>query len=203
MPPYVAERAPTPGAERNRILFVNPVREHGVELALALAAALPEVPFTFVEPWGLAPQWRAACFERALACGNIEWLPRSTDTGAALARARLLLLPRADEPGGCRLVVEAQRAGVPVLASDRGDLREQVGQGGRVLPLDAPLEDWRAAVTDILADHASYQRGCAAAEDRRNAAGAASDAVVHRLVELLSRHRERSELPHYAGRDTG
>lgn len=185
LPPFVAERAPAPQRGRDRVLFVNPVREHGVEIALALAAALPSVPFTFVETWGISTAWRAACFDRALACGNIEWLPRSTDPGAALDRARLLLLPRADEPGGCRLVVEAQRAGVPVLATDRGDLRTQVGDGGIVLPLDARGDEWRNALARILGDPAPYRHGCAAAESARRDSGSTPAAIADGLISQI------------------
>jgi glycosyltransferase involved in cell wall biosynthesis len=195
VPPFVAARTLSSQRAQDRVLFVNPVRAHGVETAFALARSMPDVPFTFVETWGLGEAWRDACFERALACGNIEWLPRSTDPAAALDRARLLLLPRADEPAGCQLVVEAHQAGVPVLASDRGDLREQVGDAGIVMPLDAPLNDWRDAMKRIIANWNVYRRRCNAAAAAHAEREASDAAVIERLTDALARHIRRGTEP--------
>lgn len=142
LPPYIELEDYRRDRQGSRVLFVNPVREKGVEILFELARRRPRIAFTVVESWGLAAAWRKLCFERALRCGNIEWIPKSLDMQSAFDNARMLLLPRYTEEGYCRLVSEAQAGGLPVLASDRGNLPDNVGAGGAVLSVDADLDLW-------------------------------------------------------------
>ncbi|MEN8190603.1 MAG: hypothetical protein ABFS19_12220 [Thermodesulfobacteriota bacterium] len=70
--PYV-DKAAYHGLQRGRrVVFVNPIREKGVELAFTLAEVRPEYGFLFVESGKISDQWRADCYMRALGCGNLE-----------------------------------------------------------------------------------------------------------------------------------
>jgi glycosyltransferase involved in cell wall biosynthesis len=186
VPPFIDRSKYQQGRRGNRVLFVNPVREKGVEIAFALAARRPTVPFAFVESWGLSEQWRRSCFERALHCGNIEWIPRSADMAAVFDRTRLLLVPRYSEEGYCRLVTEAQLGGIPALTSDRGSLAETVGPGGCVLDVDAEIDAWLAQLDRHVGD--DRQHGLASEQARLHAdrPEIAGPAVIEHMLELLA-----------------
>ena len=79
---------------RERVLFVNPVPSYGLETALELAAARPDVLFAFVEWWKLDDEERAALNERLAAkLPNVLLRPATDDPGAVYADARVLLAP--------------------------------------------------------------------------------------------------------------
>jgi hypothetical protein len=77
----------------DRVLFVNPVRVKGWEIAAAVAARLPDIEFTVLESWGLEPEWRARCRARVAALANCEWHDATPDMRPIWARTRLLLMP--------------------------------------------------------------------------------------------------------------
>jgi glycosyltransferase involved in cell wall biosynthesis len=53
-----------------------------------------------------------------------------------------------------RLPLEAMAAGVPVLASDRGNLKATLGGGGQALALEIPI--WMKAMDALLTEDASW-----------------------------------------------
>jgi glycosyltransferase involved in cell wall biosynthesis len=137
---------------RERVLFVNPTAIKGVELMFQLAQARPQLPFTVVESWTLDVHWRAYCHARATPLGNIDWIASTADMRAVYGRARVLLMPSMWEETFGRSVTEAQLSGIPVLASDRGNLVDTVGPGGITVDAHAPLDRWIAALDRLWAD---------------------------------------------------
>lgn len=186
VPPFIDRSKYHQGRRGNRVLFVNPVREKGVEIAFALAARRPAVPFAFVESWGLSEQWRRSCFERALRCGNIEWIPRSADMEAVFDRTRVLLVPRYSEEGFCRLVTEAQLGGIPALASDRGSLAETIGSGGSVLDIDAGVNTWLEQLDRYVEDDEHHQRVGEQARLHAARPEIAEHRVAEHMLDLLA-----------------
>ena len=73
----------------------------------ALAAACPDIPFLVSESWGLNPNWRNHCLQRARRLPNIEWIASTRDMRAVYARSRTLLMPSLWEESYGRTVVEA------------------------------------------------------------------------------------------------
>jgi glycosyltransferase involved in cell wall biosynthesis len=138
-PPAAEPGGPPPDGP---VLFVKPQPIKGVELFLALAAALPQQRFVAV---GGAPRrWR----RRLRRPANVEHLSWTDDMDALYARSSLLLVPsQIPEPFG-RVLVEAGLHGVPAVASRTGAIPEVVGQGGLLVPPDAAPGAWAAAVTD-------------------------------------------------------
>lgn len=148
---------------REQVLFVNPVPSYGLETALELAAARPDVRFAFVEWWKLGDDDRASLNARLAAkLPNVVLRPATSDPGAVYADARLLLAPFLLD-GRPRVVLEAQANGIPVLARDLPALRETVGSGGRLVDADAPVGEWAAALGDLIDDTDRYQAACEAA----------------------------------------
>jgi glycosyltransferase involved in cell wall biosynthesis len=188
VPPYVEPDLYLTDTTRERILFINPTMQKGVELFFRIAAARPALPFAAVESWTLDSTWRRFCAERAARLGNIDWLLPTRDMRALYGRARLLLMPSLWEESYGRSVVEVQLSGIPVLASTRGNLIDTVGAGGITVDLHAPLDDWLVAL-DILWSAAAAEGACsAAARAHAGRAEAAPDVIVERFVDLLSRH---------------
>jgi glycosyltransferase involved in cell wall biosynthesis len=186
--PYVEPEAYVTETTRERVLFINPTMQKGVERFFEIAAARPALPFAAVESWTLDPIWRRFCVERATRLGNIEWLPPTRDMRALYGRTRLLLMPSLWEESYGRSVVEVQLSGIPVLASSRGNLVDTVGAGGLTVDLHAPLEDWLAAL-DRLWEAAAAEGACSgAARAQAGRAEAAPDAIVERFVALLAGH---------------
>jgi glycosyltransferase involved in cell wall biosynthesis len=124
----------------------------GIDRVLALAAALPEIPFRVYRTWGSEP---ADLAYRARRLPNLELLPPEPDFRRALAGSRVVLVPSRQETWG-RVVAEAQVSGIPALASAVGGLPECVGGGGCLLPAAAPLEAWAAPLRRCWRDEAFY-----------------------------------------------
>jgi glycosyltransferase involved in cell wall biosynthesis len=198
VPPIVRMEGATAGTTGERVLFVNPVPEKGVELFFALAATCPEIPFTLLENWGLEPTWRDYCQRRAGALGNVEYLDRVDDMRPVYARSRVLLMPSVWEESFGRTVVEAQLNGLPVLASDRGALPEVVGPGGLTLSPHAPIEDWASALRGMHADPSPWSD---AARAHAFAHAVMAPAIAAELLSLLATHALRNAPKSRAGEE--
>ncbi len=196
-PPYVEQQNYSGPANGKQVLFVNPVREKGVELLFELARQRSELPFTVVESWGLSAAWRKRCFQKSMLCGNIEWIPRSQDMSTHYRRARVLLMPRYSEEGFGRLVSEAQAAGIPVLASDRGNLPENVGEGGVCLSMDAPLERWLEQLDALYGDPGLHQTLSLKARQHSQREAMAPDQVAERFLSHIQRMLQDHTLSRY------
>ena len=186
--PYIEQKRYRKNRNGQRILFVNPVREKGVEIAFDLAGQRPDLAFTFIESWGISESWRATCFERALRCGNLEWLPPMDDISSILDKTRVLLVPRYTEEGFCRTITEVQLSGIPVLAADRGYLADNVGQGGTMLNIDAGGQAWLKQLDRYFEDEDFYQRKREKARNHAEREELDRKQVVDRLLKLLTGH---------------
>lgn len=143
---------------RERVLFIGFHPYKGIEIAFRLAQHRPAIPFSFVESWPLNEAWRNHYRTRANEAGNIECSRPIQDIRRFYAKTRVLLAPSVWEEASGRVVTEAQVSGIPVLASNRGGLPDAVGPGGRVIDLDAPLDDWLAALDLMWEDEGEYAR---------------------------------------------
>jgi glycosyltransferase involved in cell wall biosynthesis len=163
MPPLIrTERYNRYPSTRTRALFINPVPQKGVDLAFRLAEARRDIPFDFVECWGLSRQTRERLLARARPLSNLAWHP-VTDSSRLYCHARIVLVPSVWEESWGRVVTEAHCCGIPVLASRRGGLPESVGPGGLLVDHDASLEAWCSALSRMWDDHDTYEALAAAA----------------------------------------
>jgi glycosyltransferase involved in cell wall biosynthesis len=171
---------------RERVLFVNPVPSYGLETALELAAARPDVLFAFVEWWKLEDDERAALNERLAAkLPNVLLRPATDDPGAVYADARVLLAPFLLD-GRPRVVLEAQANGIPVLARDLPALRETVGPGGRLVHSDASISEWAAALGELIDDPERYREACEAARAHAHREEVDPEVIVSRFERALA-----------------
>lgn len=156
---------------RQRVLFVNPIALRGLNTALALARARPQIPFVVHETGPLSGRDRARLRAHVSSLPNVEIRKAVADPGALYRDARILLAPYmvSNRP---RVVLEAHSNGIPVLAADIGGLRECVPPGGQLVAPDAPVDGWVRALDEMWDDSARYAA----------------------LAEAARRHSERPEV---------
>ena len=149
--------------------FINPVKEKGLDIALAVARRCPEIPFVFVETWPLTLYARVDLLAKLEDLPNVQLVKPEDDMRRIYGKCKILLAPSRWDEGYGRVVTEAQMSGIPVIASTRGGLPEAVGTGGVVLNPDAPIDDWVAAVQKFWHDQSYYndQSGMALAYSNR------------------------------------
>jgi glycosyltransferase involved in cell wall biosynthesis len=143
--------------EGKSVLFINPVPEKGVELAIDLARLCPEIPFMFVEAWTLDANTKARLLSTLASLPNVTFVPRTRDMRALYEKARIVLAPSQYEEAFGRIAAEAQVSGIPVMATRRGGLPEAVGPGGVLLDT-ADIEVWAAELRRLWTDKAHYDR---------------------------------------------
>ncbi|MFT7462556.1 MAG: glycosyltransferase involved in cell wall biosynthesis [Pseudohongiellaceae bacterium] len=103
---------------------------------------------------------------RVAALPGAHWLPSQAHLGALWGALDLLLLPSRCE-GLPQAVVEALRAGVPVVASDVGGLAELVQQGQDGLLVDSrDAPALAAALSELVGDRARRRAYSAHAQSR-------------------------------------
>lgn len=158
IPPYIDASQYATSSSRENVTMINPIPLKGGELAVEVARLCPDIPFVFVDTWGLAGTVRQKLTDRLRELPNVTLVPPREDMKSIYGRARIVLAPSQwEEPWG-RIASEAHCSGIPVIASRRGGLPEAVGDGGILLDHDAPAEAWADAVRQLWADQALYER---------------------------------------------
>lgn len=166
----------------NEVLFVNPVSEKGVELALAIAALCPQRRFRFIECWPLSGQQRAELRRHAARAGNVVVQEATRNMRAVYARARVLIVPSRWQEAWGRVVTEAQVSGIPVLASDVGGLPESVGRGGLLFHPSAGARTWAEAIERLFTEPHYHQALARQARARVAEPDLAPDTLVRGLL---------------------
>ncbi len=163
------------------VLYVNPVPDKGVHIALAIARRLPHRRFLFVRSWPEHPDHPLVAPDLP----NIEAVESVADMRVLYARTRIVLAPSVWEESFCRVVAEGQISGIPAVASDRGGLPEAVGPGGIVVSLGDPIERWCAAIESLFDDGAEYARLSRLAEAHAARAEMAPGAVMTAFARFI------------------
>lgn len=171
---------------RRNVTFINPHRDKGVAVALGIAERCPDIPFRFQRAWGLSEVDDAALRERVARLPNVTLHPITDDMRAVYRDAAIVLAPSLWEEAFGRVAAEPQVSGIPVVGSDRGGLPEAIGPGGIVVPWQAPIETWVAAVRSLWDDPEAWRSASEAA--LRHAARPEMDAdrQVDRLLAILA-----------------
>jgi surfactin synthase thioesterase subunit len=112
---------------------------------LALADALPGVPFAAVPTWGTNAEDRAALAARP----NVTVLQPVDDINVLLARTRVLLVPSLWAEARSRIILEAMLRGVPVMAANVGGIPEAM-MGVRYLLPVRPIQHYQTRVDEQM-----------------------------------------------------
>jgi len=171
------------------VTMINPIPVKGVEIALALAAALPEQQFLFVEGWGTDP----ATVQRIEHLPNAVYLRKQLDMRTVYARTRVLLVPSQWQEAFGRVVVEAQASGIPVIASRTGGLPEAVGDGGILIDDHRDPARWLSALRGLLEDRNAWAPLSAKAIENTRRFELARE--LPRLIEILTASSTRPARP--------
>jgi glycosyltransferase involved in cell wall biosynthesis len=172
------------GCRKRFITFINPSPEKGAVLVFALARLAarerPDLQFLIVESRVRQEHWRGWGLNPG-ALPNVHWVRNRADMRPVWRRTSLLLFPSYWFEAAGRGIVEAQLSGIPVLASRRGGIPEQMNGGGflfdlpprcvqdiNYLPTDEEVRPWFDCIRTLLDNDAAY----AAARERAMAAAA-------------------------------
>jgi glycosyltransferase involved in cell wall biosynthesis len=133
----------------NTALFLSNLRRRkgvveAVQAARMVVREHPDARFVFIGQWENERLESAMRSEVRGLEERIRFLPVATGAAQqrALASAGFLIFPPVEPEGHPRVVLEAMAAGLPVVTTDRGAIRETVidGQCGFVLPDPDPRE---------------------------------------------------------------
>lgn len=176
---------------RRVALAINPIVSKGSDIVWEVASSAPELPIVAQESWPLEGASLSDVERQAHRLKNVEFR-RALPPGPQLYNdTRVLLVPyRVDSRP--RVIAEAQANGIPVIAGDVPALREAIGEGGVVVPLD-DIQAWVAALRSLWTDQDRYERLAAAAlaHSRRPAIAPESVAASFEALvgELVRRQR--------------
>jgi glycosyltransferase involved in cell wall biosynthesis len=173
----VPNGTPDPGPlpnrrDRNHVLFLsNLLRRKGVveavDAALLVLERLPAAKFIFAGNWE-SDDLERELRERVRVLNGAVTFQSSVDgdeKDRLLASAAVLLFPPVEPEGHPRVVLEALAAGVPVVTTNRGAIRETVGESGFVLDEPQPAALARC-VLQLLGDPELSVRQSRAARTR-------------------------------------
>lgn len=143
-------------SSRERIVLVNPRKEHGVMVVPDLARTFPTIEFVLQESWPLTPTERATVDGILAVHQNVWFRSRKSSPAEVFSDAAIILAPhRIDNRP--RTILEAQSNGIPVIASDLPGLIESVGPGGLIVERSAGAVGWRDAVESLTQNPAKYR----------------------------------------------
>ena len=188
-PMVEADRYRTRSSRKN-VTFINPHPHKGVDIALKVAEACPDIPFVFVKAWTLCAQDADSLEQHSARLGNITIRPPTGDMRSVYKEARILLAPSRWEEAFGRVAAEAHLSGIPVVGSDRGGLPEAIGPGGSVHSLDAPIEEWVDAVRALWSDEAHYEAVSAAALQYSQRDDMRPERQIDQIVDILAKAHE-------------
>ena len=142
---------------REFVTYINPHHLKGLNIALEIAKACPDIPFLFQESWPLSPDLLTKLNAQIADLPNVTFQHAIPDMRQVYKRTKILLIPSEWEEAYGRVASEAQISGIPVIASNIGGLPEAVGQGGVLLDPKGDVAPWIDAVKFFWSDDAFYQ----------------------------------------------
>ncbi len=155
-PVFRPERYRVP-ATGDAVTFINPHPLKGLDTAIAIARACPELRFLFVKAWPLARNDARRLAALMADLPNVTVTGPVADMRSVYARTRLLLVPSQWQEAWGRVATEAHYSGIPVIGSRRGGIAEAIGPGGLLIDAQAPIEEWAAAVRMLMTDADAYR----------------------------------------------
>ena len=161
----------------------HPVKGHDIFLR-ALAAMIPTRPNVMAVLVGAGTEASNRALQRSLAClgltERVRLLGQRSDVATILQAFDIACCPSLSEAFP-NVVGEAMAAGIPVVASDVGDVRHLLGGGGMLVPPGDAMA--LARVLGDLADRSPRERRESGLEGRRRIV---ADFSLDRVAELYS-----------------
>lgn len=171
---------------RRNVTFINPHPCKGLDIAAALAARCPDIPFCFVRGWTLSPNDEFDLQHRIAPLTNVTLRKATFDMRSVYRDAGIVIMPSRWEEAFGRVAAEAQLSGIPVIGTDCGGLPEAIGPGGQTIAADAPIEAWVSALRGLWDDASAYQLASEAALAHSRRAAMDREEQTRRLLGILS-----------------
>jgi glycosyltransferase involved in cell wall biosynthesis len=137
----------------DKITFINPHPNKGVELLLEVVKLMPTQPFLFVKAWTLTPEDAAVLDDANVRLPNLTISEPVRDMREVYAQTKILVMPSKWEEAWGRVATEAQFSGIPVVGSNRGGIPEAIGPGGVIMDKNASPEQWVQVLSSLHGDH--------------------------------------------------
>lgn len=174
---------------REVALLVSPTEIQGIDIALMLAAARPDVRFVLQHSWSLAASDIERLNEQLAGLSNVEVRSRTSNPAEIYRDARILLAPhRIDNRP--RVILEAQSNGIPALIRALPGLVHQMGDGGLAVDDEAEPHEWITAFARLWDDEATYaelsdkaRRSAARPEQSEEAIGSRFEASIEEALD--------------------
>jgi glycosyltransferase involved in cell wall biosynthesis len=136
----------------DKITFINPHPNKGVEMLLEVVRLMPTQPFLFVKAWTLTPKDAAVLDDANARLPNLTISEPVRDMREIYAQTKILAMPSKWEEAWGRVATEAQFSGIPVVGSNRGGIPEAIGPGGVIMDKDASPEQWAEVLASLHGD---------------------------------------------------
>lgn len=154
------------------ITMVNPSFLKGAplfaRLVLTAAQKKPDWTFLAVEGRMTDKEWAQTGLDLAQQ-PNLWWIPNQQDMRRVYSRSSILIAPTFGLEAAGRVVVEAQLAGIPVLAANHGGLPEMLNGGGflfdipqryrdkwTLVPSEEVAQPWLQTIDWLFSDRSAY-----------------------------------------------
>lgn len=178
IPSVVDLQAARVDSTRERVLLVNPRRDHGVEVVEELASHFRTTEFVLQESWPLSSDERDVVDAILSRQPNVCFRPRVSSPAEVFRDASIVLAPhRVDHRP--RVIREALANGIPVVANNLPSLVESVGPGGLIA---TDQNEWFDAINMLCQDPVTYRRYQHAALQHANRAEVQDDQIVHAFL---------------------
>ncbi len=204
--PIDVDRVRATTHDRRYLTFVDPSPERGVHVFARIADELgrrrPDIPLLVVEGHGFELTL-ADCGLDLRVYGNISLMARTADPRQYWSVTRLCVMPSLGRDHQAPKAIEAMVNGIPVVGSDRGGIRECLGNAGLVLPVPerlGPLTHelptvnevgpWLDAVIRLWDNSAWYAEQCRRSSSEARRWDPATSSL--RYVEFFDLVRRRS-----------
>lgn len=136
--------------KREYITLVNVAPEKGSHIFYHLAEKFPQYKFLGVQ----GGYWKDRQVVEDLP--NVTIIPQTDNMrDDVYAKSRIVLMPSSYESFGM-VAAEAMACGIPVVVSDTEGLKENVGDGGFIIPLEK-MSTWASVVDSLMQDGGLYE----------------------------------------------
>ncbi|KAK0361011.1 hypothetical protein LTR94_025039 [Friedmanniomyces endolithicus] len=189
IPPLVSRAKYQTESTRENVTFINPVPKKGVDIAIDIASACPDIPFVFVEGWKVESEEGRQLRAKLGALKNVTLHPRTDDMRSVYAKAKIVLAPSIWEEAWGRVATEAQISGIPVIGSTRGGLPEAIGAGGVPIDIESDRQVWVAEVRRLWDNAEEYARAVNAAKAYSLRDEINPTVQIDRFIEVLETAR--------------
>ena len=147
IPPIIPPKNYQTSIHPEKVLFVCPNKEKGIDIALQLATKNKDIPFVFLESWPLNKEQLTLLRKQLENLDNVEFLRSQKDMKTVYAKTKVAIIPSQCEEAWGRIASECQVNGIPVIANSIGGLPESVGTGGILIShTEFNIDDWHQAL---------------------------------------------------------